>query len=363
MIMIRWIRLAPALVGCMLLAGVAASAQEVKTPALRGSIAGFAGALQEPKAPAFKAPELKAPAEKMPAIFGKPAPESVDDLKAIQDHVAKVVEKISPSVVSVRIGASFGSGVIVTKDGYVLTAGHVSGKPDRDVVVYFTNGKTAKGKTLGGNHGIDSGMIKITSEGDWPYAEMGDSKELKVGDWCMVCSHPGGFKPGRTPPVRLGRLLKASDTRLVTDCILVGGDSGGPIFDMHGRVVGINSSIGNAVTANNHVPVNPFRDHWDKIAKNEVWGTKQPAKTSLFIGVQTDPNAKECVLLSVTKGSPADKAGLKVNDVIRKFDNQELSGSVTLPKLIQARKAGDVVVLEVLRGEETLTSKVEIGKR
>src|SRR5205809_1086564 len=97
-----------------------------------------------------------------------------------------------PAVVSVRVGQSFGSGVIVSPDGYILTAGHVSGTADRDVVVYLHNGETAKGKTLGGNHGIDSGMIKITGDKtDWPYVEMGDSSKIKAGDSCLVIAHHG----------------------------------------------------------------------------------------------------------------------------------------------------------------------------
>src|SRR5262249_6771497 len=135
----RFVRSAPVFVVCLLLAGFAASAQK-------------------PEQPEFKAPQLKPPLEKLPAIFSKSSPEKVEDLKAIQDHVAKLVDKVTPATVSMRIGAGFGSGVIVSKDGYVLTAGHVSGKPGRDVVIYLHNGKTAKGKTLGGNHGIDSGM-------------------------------------------------------------------------------------------------------------------------------------------------------------------------------------------------------------
>ena len=237
-------------------------------------LTGLTASAQEAKPPVYKAPELKPIAQKLPAVFDKESPESVADLKAMQDHVAKIVEKVMPAVVCVRVGAAFGSGVIVSKDGHVLTAGHVSGKPYQDVKLFFADGKTAKGKTLGGNHGIDSGMIKITDPGNWPYADMGDCTELKRGHWCMVVAHPGGFKPGRTPPVRLGRVLKVTDSTLTTDCILVGGDSGGPLFDMHGRVIGINSRIGQQLTANLHVPVNPFRDHWEKIAASEVWGGK-----------------------------------------------------------------------------------------
>lgn len=343
---------------CWLVIGLAVSAQEKKE---------LEPKVEEKKQPIFKAPPLKPLTEQLPAVFAKQGPENVDDLKAIQDHVAKLVEKVSPAVVSVRVGASSGSGVIVSKDGYILTAGHVSGAPGRDVTIYFHNRKeTAKGKTLGGNHGIDSGMIKITTPGDWPFLEMGDSAQLQKGHWCMVVAHHGGFKPGRSPPVRLGRILNNGATTLTTDAVLVGGDSGGPLFDMHGRVVGINSRIGTLLTANMHVPVNPFRDNWDKIAKSEVWGGKLGggfAKGGPYLGLQTDPKAEGCVVLSVTPGSPADKAGLKAKDVIRKLDDKELTAGPMLPKLIQARKAGDKITLEVLRGDETLTIKVEIGKR
>jgi serine protease Do len=323
-------------------------------------------AQDEPKVE-FKAPELKPITEELPAAIVKRVPESIDDLKAIQDHVDKLVAKVTPSVVSVRVGASFGSGVIVTKDGYVLTAGHVSGTPNRDVVIYFPTGKTAKGKTLGGNHGIDSGLIKITDPGDYPSAEMGDSSEIKPGHWCMVIAHPGGYKKGRAPVVRLGRMLNATATTLTTDCALVGGDSGGPIFDMHGRVIGINSRIGQSLTQNMHVPVNPFRDSWEKIAKGDVFGGKLGsggfAKGGPYIGVQTNPKVEGCVILAVTPGSPAEKAGIKVDDVIRRFDGKEITTAPELTKHVQAHKAGDTVTLEILRGDEKLTLKVEIGKR
>ena len=165
--------------------------------------------------------------ERLPAVFRKEAPESVTDLKTMQEHVAKVVEKVMPSTVCVRVGPAFGSGVIVSKDGFVLTAGHVSGKPGQEVTIIFHDGKTVKGKTLGGNHGIDSGMIKIMAPGEWPYVEMGDSRDVQPGQWCLVCADPGGYKKGRTPPVRLGRVLRTGNARIVTDCVIVGGDSGG----------------------------------------------------------------------------------------------------------------------------------------
>lgn len=357
----------------LLLCVCTVSAQEVKLTPSQQSVAGFAGA-PEVKPVVYKAPVLKPLADKLPGVFDKKSPESVPDLKAIQDHVAMLVEKVSPAVVSVRVDKSSGSGVIVTKDGYILTAGHVSGKPGQDVTVYFHNGKIAKAKTLGGNHGIDSGLMKIVGDqDDWHCVEMGDSAAMKNGDWCMVVAHPGGFKKGRTPPVRLGRVLD-NDTKkatLTTDCILVGGDSGGPLFDMHGRVIGINSRINNPLTANMHVTVNPFRDDWGKIASSQVFGGKLGGggggkgfgKGGPYLGVFSEQKADGCHITGVTSGSPAEKAGLKDKDVIVKFEGKELTADASLPKLIGAKKAGDTVVLEIRRGEETLSLKVEIGKR
>src|SRR6185295_19283905 len=114
----------------------------------------------------------------------------------------------------------------------------------------FPDGKQVKGKALGANTGTDSGLIKITDEGKYPYCEMGNSADLKKDQWCVAIGHPGGLKPNRTPPVRLGRINglpgKAEADKVVwvtTECTLVGGDSGGPLFDMNGRVIGIHSRI------------------------------------------------------------------------------------------------------------------------
>src|SRR5687767_1631473 len=102
---------------------------------------------------------------KLPPVLDKPAPETIEDLKAIQKQVRSVLDKVMPSTVGLRIGQGSGSGVIISKDGYVLTAGHVSGKDGREATVILPDGRKLKGKTLGANHGIDSGLIKITDEG------------------------------------------------------------------------------------------------------------------------------------------------------------------------------------------------------
>src|SRR5438067_853762 len=82
-----------------------------------------------------------------------------------------------------------------------------------------------------------------------------DSKDVKNGDWCVCVGHPGGYKEGRTPVVRVGRVLAHNDNHLQSDCTMVGGDSGGPLFDLDGKVIGINSRIGLTIASNIHVPV------------------------------------------------------------------------------------------------------------
>ncbi len=134
-------------------------------------------------------------AESRPPALDKPLPENVQDLRAIQDRVKKVAAKVMPCVVGIRIGYAAGSGVLI-KDGYVLTAGHISGDPDRDVAVILPDGRRVKGKTLGSNVALDSGLIRITDKGDWPFVEMGDDSKLKEGAWCLALGHPEGYRRG-----------------------------------------------------------------------------------------------------------------------------------------------------------------------
>src|SRR5204863_1854494 len=175
-------------------------------------------------------------------------PDGVEDLLKMEQHQVKLVQKLTPCTVGVQIGGVQGSGVIINAEGYVLTAGHVSGDPGREVNIILHDGKTVKGKTLGRNTIIDSGLIKITDQGKWPFAEMGSSKDLKAGQWCIALGHNGGYQRGVEPRLRLGRVVLTRDDVIRTDCTLVGGDSGGPLFDMNGRVIGIHSRISNRLT-------------------------------------------------------------------------------------------------------------------
>jgi serine protease Do len=301
------------------------------------------------------------------AELDRTSPETIEDLKALQDQVKQVLKKVLPCTLGVRVANAQGSGVIVSKDGHVLTAGHVSGEPGQEVTLIFADGRTAKGKTLGCNRDIDSGLIKITDPGPWPFAAMGHSADLQRGQWCIAAGHPGGYKNGRSPVVRLGRILDIEEKYFRTDCTLVGGDSGGPVFDLDGKVIGIHSCIGNEITTNIHVPVDTYRETWDRLVKSEEWGKKPQASSegrgTAFLGIHADPKSATCKIAEVDAGSPAEQAGLQVGDVIAKCNGQTITGVRSLGTLIRQKKPGDKVTLEVVRGQERLTLEVVLGTR
>jgi serine protease Do len=335
----------------------------------------FAGpALGQTTAPATRpaattlpsVPAKPAPAT-LPAAILKSAPDDLRDLKILQEQVKSVVNKVAPAVVGLRVNRGLGSGVIVTPDGYVLTAGHVSGSPDQTVIVVMNDGRIVKGKTLGVNYGVDGGMIKIVEqapEGGWPYVEMGISAPLRKAQWCIAMGHPGGYKVGRTPPVRLGRILDTRSAVIRTDCTLVGGDSGGPLFDLAGRVIGIHSRIGTSVTDNLHVPVDTYRESWERLVKGDAWGMRMGGRPgSAYLGFQVAPNAKDCTIGDVYPDSPASRAGLKAGDVITSVDGEKLNNFGELMQMLSNRRPGDQLTLEVKREDRTLTIKVTVGRQ
>ncbi|WP_020473529.1 S1C family serine protease [Zavarzinella formosa] len=293
-----------------------------------------------------------------PPIVYKISPETIEELKSFQTQTKAVIEKVIPCTVCLRVGSASGSGVIVSKDGLVLTAGHVSGAPGQTISIVLHDGRIVKGKTLGVNRAIDSGMAQITDPGPWPYVEMGDFKDLKTNQWSIAIGHPGGFKQGRTPVVRVGKLSIVNDRVLQTDNALVGGDSGGPLFDMKGRVIGIHSRIGNFIVNNMHVPIGTFRDTWDQLVKGDTIG-----ESDVYLGVSADPDAKDCKLASVTPNAPAAKAGLLGGDVILKFSGKDVKTYEEMKKFLYLEKPGNEVTLLVKRGDENKEIKVKLGKR
>jgi serine protease Do len=296
------------------------------------------------------------------AALAKAAPESVEDLIAIQKAIQEVAKKCMAATVAVEINGVEGSGVIVSEDGYVLTAGHVSGAAGRDVIVKLPNGKDLRAKTLGANEAMDSGMIKITDSGSWSHVEMGRSGTLRPGDWCVAIGHPGGFQHDRPPVVRAGRVILVRNEAIWTDCPLMAGDSGGPLFDSQGRLIGIHSRISDPIIDNYHVPIDTYRDTWDRLAKGETWGGPPP-RGGPMLGVSGETHEKGCQLVNVFEGTPAAKAGLKVDDIITQVSGETVKGIEGLQSLVAKHKVGEEITLTVLRGGEKLELKTKLAKR
>ena len=175
--------------------------------------------------------------------------------------------------------SGMGSGVIVSEEGLILTAAHVTRKAGNDITVFMPDGRRLKAKSLGLDYNSDAGLAKIinTNNEKFSYAEMGESANLKKGQFCLALGHAGGVLKNRDAPLRLGRILyngkglKMADN-MITDATVISGDSGGPLFDLNGKVIGINSSIGSNYSINKHVPIDIFKTNWDKFLKNEALG-------------------------------------------------------------------------------------------
>ena len=296
-------------------------------------------------------------------------PQTAEDLAKIEARVEKVFQKTQPATVCVQSGGGSGSGVIISEDGYVLTAGHVAVEPGRSVTFIFPDGKKARGKSLGINVGIDAGLMKITDRGKWPHAELGDMSGVKPGSWVVAMGHPGGFDKERSVVARLGRVYRVRPSVIQTDCTIIGGDSGGPLFDLDGKVIGIHSRISNSLRQNFHVPVSIYQQDWEKLAAGEVWN-RLPKRNNLrpggpYIGVQGQNGfelGKGAALGRVYPDSPAAEAGMRRGDVVVEFDRSPIGSFGDLAEVVSNLEPGDRVPVVVMRRGERVEMQIVIGK-
>jgi len=294
---------------------------------------------------------------------------SLDQLEHLQTEVQKVVKKTMPATISLMSPrGSSGSAVIISKEGLVLTAAHVV-QGAKEMTVVFPNGKQAKAKVLGMNYSKDAAICQMVGKGPWPFAEVGESKDLKIGQFVVAMGHAGGFDAIRTPPVRFGRVLSKNPNAFVTtDCTLIGGDSGGPLFDLDGKVVGIHSNIGQQLKANNHAGLSGFKADWDRMLKGDIWGrlSMNPMTNpdSPVIGIEVgQPKDGGIVIARVMPRGPADKSGLKGGDVIMKVAGRAVKNRRQLIGEIMKNNAGEEVELELKRDGKEMKLKLKLGRR
>ncbi len=292
-----------------------------------------------------------------------PASKPAVDLKQIERKAQEVYQRVMPAVVSVDNG---GSGVVVTPDGFVLTVAHVGMRSGRGINVTFPDGRSVRGRTLGNDHsegndtGVDAGLIKLHGDGPFPFVPMGKSGTLVAGTWCLALGYPVWFERGKPPALRIGRVQRTRTTEIVTDCTIMGGDSGGPLFDLEGNLIGIGSRCDDRLNVNIHVPMDCYHRSWDRLVKGEDFDSLRPVIA--YLGVGSSEGSAEARIGRVFEDSSAALAGIQVGDIVVRFAGQEVSRYSDLPPLIEKRKPGDEVEIEVRRGEAVHQLKAKLGQ-
>jgi len=300
-------------------------------------------------------------AEKL--AWEKTAPSSLEDLLAIQKQVLSIREKVRAATVSVKMGQGAGSGVIINKEGLVLTAGHVSGKPGQKFKVILHDGREFDGEALGNSPRTDSGMIQIKDPKDLPTVEYAGPSIPKRGQWCLAVGNMGGWNAKRGAVFRLGRVIAIKSRHTIqTDCKLLGGDSGGPLFDLEGRVIGIHSRIGRGPEQNFHVTMAAFDDDW-KTLKDSKTVEPLARKKRGYLGVTVSAESGGARVTRVIPNTPAEKSGLRVGDLITHVQGRELFEGAGLPEIIGAIEAGKEVEFRVERGDKFLELKTKLASR
>ena len=204
----------------------------------------------------------------------------------LEQQVAKALAIAAPATVGLEMrnerGATSGSGTIINKDGWILTAGHVAGEAGVPVQIYFPDGSSAEGKTVGlhWNGREDCGVVRFDPGArELSVAAMGEAKDVHVGDWVLALGHTYGIEknPFRPPVLRFGRVRLVDGKSINMDAPLSSGDSGGGLFDLEGRLIGVNSTAGSEPEWNTAVNIDFVKSHLSDMMQGAVTGASADA--------------------------------------------------------------------------------------
>ncbi len=289
-------------------------------------------------------------------------------LQSLSDAVSQLAEKASSSVVNVGTGRRSGTGIVWSRDGYIITANHVTGRA-ASFEIGLNDGRKVKAKVVGRDQYSDVALLKAEAD-DLEPIELGESREIKTGQFVLALANPFGGKasatqgivtsPSRTIQGWWGVVMEDA---VITDAKLNPGYSGGPLVDASGKLVGMNVAYfsGRGVA----VSVKTLRDIVPKLSKD---GRVKKG----FLGVATDTislpediakkpeiNQEEGVLvLSVEPDSPAKKAGVRMGDIIVKLGDKTIGSLYDLHRQLTDQAIGSATTLWVLRGEVLTPLKI-----
>ena len=269
---------------------------------------------------------------------------------------------------------SLGSGFIMDASGYIITNNHVI-ESATEINVTLSDNTKYKAKLVGNDKKTDLALLKIEAKKDLPFVTLGDSDAMRVGDWVIAIGNPYGLGGSVTQGIISARQRSINagpfDDFLQTDAPINRGNSGGPLFNMKGEVIGINTAIfspsGGSIGIGFAVPTS--------LAKTVINQLKESGHTTRgWLGVKIQEVSDEAaeslglgktegaLILEVTKDSPADKAGIKAGDVITSFDGKDISAMRFLPRIVAETKIGKKVDVTYWRNNASKTTQITVGK-
>ncbi len=267
---------------------------------------------------------------------------------------------------------SLGSGFIITKDGYIFTNNHVVEKADK-IKVRLSSGKEYDAKVIGKDSKTDIALIKINATNNLPVAELGDSDKLRVGDWVLAIGNPFGLEQTVTQGIvsAKGRVIGSGpyDNFIQTDASINPGNSGGPLFNLEGRVVGINTAIvAHGQGIGFAIPVNMAKDVLNDLkSKGKVtrgWLGVSVQDITEDIAANMGIKEKEGALVAdVVKGDPAEKAGLRTGDIIVEIDGKKVHDTHELLRIVAGVPVGKTVVLKAVRDGRLQNFNITVAER
>ncbi len=265
-----------------------------------------------------------------------------------------------------------GSGVIIEPDGYILTNHHVIERAER-ILVKLADGRTLRADVVGSDPDIDIALIKVDGKGPFPAAPLGDSETLRVGEWVCAIGNPLAYEHTVTVGVvsYIGRKLfdKGLDNYIQTDAAINFGNSGGPLINTRGEVIGINSAIssrasniGFAVPVNQARAVLPQLKQFGRVARGYIGVALKDVdpdlQRSLNLGI-----ARGALVQDVSEGSPGERAGLRPYDLITAVDGRAVSTNDELIRRISSMAPGSPVRLDLVRDGRAVALTVKLAER
>ncbi len=266
---------------------------------------------------------------------------------------------------------SLGSGVIISDDGYILTNNHVIKDANIIKVKLYGSKDEYDAKVIGKDPKIDIALLKIDAKKPLPYAPLGDSDELEVGDWVIAIGNPFGLSHTVTKGIvsAKGRVIGSGpyDDFIQTDAPINFGNSGGPLFNLNGEIVGINTAIisgGQGIGF--AVPINMVKAILPQLKEGKIvraWlGVRFQAVTKEMMesfGLESTDGA---LISEVLKNSPAEKAGLKEGDIIIEVNGKKIEDSNNLPKIIASYQPDQKLDIVFIRDKKKHKVTVTLGK-